>query len=285
MKVKRLEEDRERSLREEADLAREKKKPLTGTTAAGDDSIDERENRSFNESNSTSQQKAETTMVKEQNDTVGEEPDIKFEPESKTEPDPVGIRTDPETKQVWPRNGKLDDENDENGDKKVADDEENKITPGRVGRLGESNELGESVGESRREEKGKKEQNSDVQSSASLSLKKKQRRRRRGVGVGNSSGEEPGIADEVSPAMKRVSAVKSEPLLKLLGIIRSHRLGSVFERRLRSQVISKLSIKILFISKKEKKTEESCKTTKKRNPCEPKTACHFITLGVSLVKW
>ncbi|KAJ8770862.1 hypothetical protein K2173_021777 [Erythroxylum novogranatense] len=175
---------------------------------------DELDDRSFNESNSTSQQqKPEATRPKEENDTATLEAVTKPEPE----PDSVSPRSDP----YWSHR---DDDNDEN--------EEMTMRPGQAGGVGDSNELGESVGESKREEKDK---NSDVQSSASLTLKKKKRGRRTksggGVAVGSSSEEEP----EVSPSTKRASAIKCEPLIKIIEIIRSHRLGSAFERRLRSQ--------------------------------------------------
>lgn len=81
---------------------------------------------------------------------------------------------------------------------------------------GDSAGMWESVAESK--EEVVKESNSDVQSSASLPRKK---------------GNEPRNEDQ-SPAIKR-SPVKSQPLVDLLEIFRSHRFGSVFERRLDSQ--------------------------------------------------
>lgn len=241
LKVKRLEEERDRSLKE-SDLVREEKlssEKITGKSATGDDSGDERDNRSFNESNSTGQQKADTTTVREQNDTVIVEPDIKPEPEIKNEQDPIRDGSDPRTERDWSHNGKLEEVDDVDIDKLPTEKKEPEIKMSQTtGGLGESNELGESVGESEREEKEKEKQSSDVQSSASLSLKTKKRRRwggGNGLVVGSSSGEEPEGGDEVSPATKQTLTVKSEPLVKLLGTIRSHRLGSVFERRLRSQ--------------------------------------------------
>ncbi|KAJ3707378.1 hypothetical protein LUZ61_011083 [Rhynchospora tenuis] len=81
-------------------------------------------------------------------------------------------------------------------------------TAGEVGKR--SGESGESVAESK--------ESSDVQSSASLST-----RRRKAV----SSGEA-----EVGPAL---SQAESQPLVSFLEILRSDKLGSVFERRLESQ--------------------------------------------------
>ena len=80
-------------------------------------------------------------------------------------------------------------------------------------REGESGELRESVSESKREVK----QGSDVQSSA-----------RRGGG-------EMEAEEELSPANKRMG-VRSQPLIKLLGIVRSHEHGVAFQRQLPSQV-------------------------------------------------
>ncbi|KAI3936293.1 hypothetical protein MKW92_041489 [Papaver armeniacum] len=78
------------------------------------------------------------------------------------------------------------------------------------------------------EEEGTKE-SSDVQSSASLSRKNGRRK----ITSGSSSGEEH-ETEEVSPAIKRIS-VKSEPLLGFLEKILSHRYGSIFKSRLKSQ--------------------------------------------------
>ncbi|XP_065865586.1 uncharacterized protein [Euphorbia lathyris] len=259
LKVKKLEEERDGCVKEETDLVREKKSSqdtVPGKTTAGEESGDERENRSFNESNSTDQQKVEATTARLQNDTVDGEPAVQPDPQIKIENEPVRSESDPRSGRDWSCNGKSEDvEDDGNGkiekDKKEAGLKLSQTTGG----LGESNELGESVGESKREEKEKEKQNSDVQSSASLSLKTKKRRhrgggsRRRvgsssgdsgggsGLGIVSSSAEEPEGGDEVSPATKKQvkAAVKSELMTKLIETIRSHRLGSVFEQRLRSQ--------------------------------------------------
>ncbi|KAK2641357.1 hypothetical protein Ddye_023120 [Dipteronia dyeriana] len=236
MKVKRLEEDRERNGKADADLDRETKASpeiFAGKSSAVEANSDERDNRSFNESNSTTQ-KAEMTTNKKQNDTVlvaeENEPIVKPEPEAETEP----VSGEPDRDRNWSSNGKLngtgivkdDDENDKTtSDGKTGSESKNKTSG--AGGLSESNELwDESKGEGRVAAASK--QSSDVQSSASLS-KTVQRRSCVGGAAGCSSSE------EVSPATKKVLAVKSEPLVRLLGMIRSHRLGSHFERRLRSQ--------------------------------------------------
>lgn len=106
---------------------------------------------------------------------------------------------------------------------KLEPDEPVKNKPVNDAKVSRLTELGESISESRRQ------QSSDVQSSASLS--KKKRRRFRG---GGDSGDEL-EAEEVSPANKRIN-VKSQPLIRFLENLRSHKHGSVFQRRLPSQV-------------------------------------------------
>ncbi|KAK3010863.1 hypothetical protein RJ639_012969 [Escallonia herrerae] len=72
------------------------------------------------------------------------------------------------------------------------------------------------------------EMSSDVQSSVSLTNKV---RRKRGV---------PGVGEPVlSPATIKREPVKSEPLVSFLDVIRSHKHGSIFERRLESQILPK----------------------------------------------
>jgi hypothetical protein len=247
LKVKMMEEERERSLKEEAEKVDLKKDlgettPLPENLAVSGDVSDDKENRSFNESNSTTQKgegQARNGVVKDK---------ARPEPE-RNEPNTGRIGSEPGNDSVM--NGKVD-----NIDDAGTNEEKSVKKASRAGRPGEL----ESVGESKREKEAASKQSSDVQSSASLSRKK---RRRKGGGVGgSSSGEEP-EGDEVSPATKRVSAVKSEPLIKLLGIIRSHRLGSVFERRLRSQVYSALTkLYILFDFQKFKNLNQFQKSYK-----------------------
>lgn len=255
--MKRLEEDRDRSLKEEAEAGPTKDlqrgggeqsvlpEKLAGKSNSGEDFVSdssERENRSFNESNSTSQRsEVKANGVEEKKALEEEEPD----PE-RNESDPVRTEIRSEPERDCSANGKViddDKEDNENNHKQKAGVDE-------AGRPGELNELSGSLFESKRvvvKEGGvPSKQNSDVQSSASLSKKRKRRRK----GGDSSSGEEP-EGEENSPATtKRVKLVKLEPLVKVLTIIRSHRLGSVFERRLRSQV---LLIKYISIIKKKKK--------------------------------
>ncbi|XP_038979009.1 uncharacterized protein LOC120109334 [Phoenix dactylifera] len=92
-------------------------------------------------------------------------------------------------------------------------------------------ESGESVAESKggeAEDEGQKE-SSDVQSSASLSRRRRGWRRK--VVTGCSGG---GDEQEDSLIAKRIAA-ESQPLASFFEIIRSNKYGSVFERRLESQ--------------------------------------------------
>lgn len=223
-----MKEERERH----TDLSRDRKTSpdiVAGKTSAVDGESDDRDNRSFNESNSTNQ-KGETN-TKKQNDAVkGEEKEskTKTEPEKKKGPDPVRREEEPDRERDWSSNGKLEGGgkgNDGQNDKTVSAEKKGSK---KGKRSSESNES--------KREGGKQNQSSDVQSSASLS-KKKRRRNDGGGGAVCGSGEEPeGEGEEVSPATKKKLAVKSEPLIRIIAMIRSHRLGSQFERRLRSQV-------------------------------------------------
>ncbi|XP_038983916.1 uncharacterized protein LOC103718426 isoform X2 [Phoenix dactylifera] len=90
-------------------------------------------------------------------------------------------------------------------------------------------------GEAEAEREGAKE-SSDVQSSASLSSRQRRRSGRRKVFSGCSSGGDEPETDAVSPGAKRVPAV-SQPLITFVEFIRAHKFGSVFERRLQSQSV------------------------------------------------
>ncbi|KAA0041385.1 transcriptional regulator ATRX-like [Cucumis melo var. makuwa] len=233
MKVKRLEEERDRSFNqshEGSDLDTDKAKTnlhLQNPAASGDDS-DDRENRSLNESNSTSKK----DDVR-QNGMVEENPIIESVNMSKIK-ETGPPKTGDEPGREWSFNSegaepeaKPEREKKSGGGYKRREKERNWGNWKGAAAAVDSNEAWESVSESKQDGKEgavSKQQSSDVQSSGSLSQRKRCR---------NSSGEEP----EVSPAKPKPKplAVKSEPLLKLLDTIRSHQLGSTFERRLRSQ--------------------------------------------------
>ncbi|XP_057956390.1 uncharacterized protein LOC131149714 [Malania oleifera] len=233
LKVKRLEEERDRSLKEEGkpdlkedqkdgeDAEKRRSSPETdaGKSVSGEDS--DRDGGSFDESNSTNQ-KCENR---------GEDAQANLEPaETATiEPDPA--RTGSKQTRDWSFNAC--DHNTSGKDTEPASEGK---SSGAAGGGRESNSVWESaaaeykgVGMGREGVK----QSSDMQSSASLS--KGKRRRRGGVAVVSSSGGEEPEADEISPATKPNAAVKSQPLVRFLDIIRSHKFGSAFERRLRSQ--------------------------------------------------
>ncbi|KAG7010253.1 hypothetical protein SDJN02_27046 [Cucurbita argyrosperma subsp. argyrosperma] len=235
MKVKRLEEERDPSFHEphggpdpdaDADAAKTNLRPLN--PAASEDDSDNRKNiRSPNESNSTSKK-----YDVRQNGVVEENPipeSVKISKITGTGPPRTGDKPGRE----WSFNGAAAEPEPEREKNWVAGGgyKERNWRSSRRSQtaVGDSNEAWESVSESKQEGRDgavSKQQSSDVQSSGSLSQRKRCR---------NSSGEEP----EVSPAKPKPkpnpSAVKSEALLKFLEIIRSHRLGSAFERRVRSQ--------------------------------------------------
>ncbi|XWS71103.1 hypothetical protein CRYUN_Cryun03dG0109300 [Craigia yunnanensis] len=189
LKVKRLMEERERSLKEEIDLD-DRQNELSPEVIAG-----QRDERSFNESNSTSPklEKATTTkiIIKDEQNNAGE---VVGEKTAQIITEPVERGADNETDPV--RTGKV---------------------PGNKGVTGE--------------ELNNKKQMSDVQSSATLSRKK----RYSGSSRSGSSSREEREGEEVSPAKKRASAVKPESLLRLLRIICTYRLGSAFDRLQLSQ--------------------------------------------------
>nr|GMC82425.1 ankyrin repeat, bromo and BTB domain-containing protein DDB_G0293800 [Ipomoea batatas] len=208
LKAKRLEE-REQSFREskdvsvEPDLEDDRKEQRSENdennggreTSAGKDvsfscKDSDRENRSFNESNST------------ENRRTGE----------KLGPDSVPIKPDPEAKPVWEEDSCNDSSDTHKASKRKTDADA---------------ELRDSVSESK---EGTKE-SSDVQSSASLT---ERRRRRADAGGGRVT---TAAASPSPPAVstKRGGAVKPEALVGLLDIIRSHKHGQVFQRRLDSQ--------------------------------------------------
>ncbi|KAK9283592.1 hypothetical protein L1049_011841 [Liquidambar formosana] len=232
LKVKKLKEERERSLKEsdnddeKPDLEKDSKEdrsetdkkdgdgepeksssePVAGKLVSGEES--DRDNQSVNESNSTG-----TKGVKRE--TGGE--DAAREPgpvqSGSGEPGPVSRDSKPVG----------EDSYNESSDSIAKD-----LTV--VAKKAEdSSELRDSAGESKRGEEGGRKENSDVQSSASLSRKT---RRAEEISGGNSGEQPEGKAG--SRAIKRIS-VKSQPFVEFLEMIRSHKHGSLFERRLQSQ--------------------------------------------------
>lgn len=216
LKVKKMEEEREQSLKEQSlddgqkpdleDVKEERSqndknsgadvKPEDSTGKAVSSEESDRENRSFNESNST--ENRETGV--------------------KNEPEPVETGEDRPVQEVKPVSEE-DSYNDSSSDRQ----EEKKVRH-------HSGDLRDTVSGSKEETK----ENSDVQSTATLTNRKRQR--------GGDGGRGGGDAAEMgSPAVgiKGDGAAKSEPLIEFLDIIRSHKRGSVFKRRLDSQKTDK----------------------------------------------
>ncbi|CAH9092132.1 unnamed protein product, partial [Cuscuta europaea] len=191
-KVKRMLEERERSMKDgqeiaiEPDLAESGKKNLAtdGRSSDGDEigevvsgGNSDHENRSVNESNS-----AENT-----------------ETEDRCKPDPVHAKPVLQEKPTG-EDSCIDSLNrheiSNTGRKSNGDDVSNDVT----------------------------KEGGDVESSANFTKK----RRKRGGG-------EQTVAPSPAIVMKRASSNKSEPLVALLDVIRSHKYGRVFKRRLQIQ--------------------------------------------------
>lgn len=205
-----VETKEERSENDKKDADVDSREEAAGKTVSAED-----ENRSFNESNSTENRRG----------------DIKVEPEPEREP--VELKPDSDAKPVGGEDSCNDSSDRHEVGKAIMKRDKDGV---------DSDELRDSVSDSK---EGTKE-SSDVQSSASLMTRK--RRRKGDVHGSNVGGEGSGGsggadgATVVSPAnvpIKRESggSVKSEPLLVFLENIRSHKHGSLFERRLESQVM------------------------------------------------
>nr|GMD38205.1 ankyrin repeat, bromo and BTB domain-containing protein DDB_G0293800 [Ipomoea batatas] len=219
LKVKRMEEERDHSLKEsqndavKPDLEEDRKEKRSENDEKNGDgetpekvsgksvsvTESEHENRSFNESNSTenrgTEEKAEPLSIE-----GGE------------------TKPDPQTKPV----GEEDSCND-SSDRR----EESNRTQDRKSENELAAETRDSVGASK--------DSSDVQSTASLTKRRRKRADLRGGDGGNVATAAAAAAASPATATKRESAVKSEPFVGLLDIIRSRKHASMFERRLDSQ--------------------------------------------------
>ncbi|GFY90442.1 DNA-binding bromodomain-containing protein [Actinidia rufa] len=217
LKVKRLEEEREQSLK--ADQNEDRKpdldknleeersendrddgdgKPEESSPEKTADEGSNRENRSFNESNSTGNRGGEQEPVQ----TV----DVK--------PDPVLI-SKPTSKDSY------NDGSHTAATRETSQKRSSKRKPSREKKGRDSAALRNSASES----KEGVTDSSDVQSTVSLT------RRRRCEKEISGSGDEL----VVSPATIKREVVRSEPFVTILDVIRSHKHGSMFERRLKSQ--------------------------------------------------
>ncbi|KAA8515723.1 hypothetical protein F0562_018666 [Nyssa sinensis] len=227
LKVKRLEEERERSSKEnengdeKPDLAKDFEEErsendkkdvnatpdetspenVAGKSVSGKES--DGQSQSFNESNSTENRE---TGAKDE----GREPPERVET-GIVKPDPA-------------LSGSKQAGEDSYNDSSDTIAKHAPSKPSQEKKVGDSAELRDSAAESK---EGTKE-SSDVQSSASLTRTKHQNREASG---GSSGSDEP----VVSPATTKRDSIQSEPLAGLLDIIGSHKHGSMFVRRLESQ--------------------------------------------------
>ncbi|PSS26443.1 Bromodomain-containing protein [Actinidia chinensis var. chinensis] len=219
LKVKRLEEERERSLKDdqnddgkpdleknlEGERSENDKDDAAGTPEVAVNEDSDRESRSFNESNSTGNRGKEPEPV----ETVGVKPDPVSSGSKPTGEGSYNNSSDTVAKRVAA---------------KASQERRSKKKPSQEKKGGDSAELRNTAGESK---EGVKE-SSDVQSTASLT---RRRRREKEVSRSGGGGDEPVL----SPATIKREVVKSEPFVTILDVIRSHKHGSMFERRLKSQ--------------------------------------------------
>lgn len=229
LKMKRMEEERERSLRREkgeADLennAEEKRgsEPEAAPAAGGEPAVGgelEKDQLSVNESNSTDPE-AEKLRTGE----AGSEPagaggeEVRNDRTGRSSEEPAALKPEPDHKPVR--------EDSCNGSSNSIEE------PGRKAQAEPVAELAESEAESDGGGAEAMKENSDVQSSASRSRKEEGSDK---VRRGSTSGDEREHEDQ-SRAVKELS-VESQPFVDFLQAIRAPKLGSIFERRLRSQV-------------------------------------------------
>ncbi|KAK6928645.1 Bromodomain, partial [Dillenia turbinata] len=224
LKVKKLKEERERSLKDSQDNGdvepdlKEKSKDISddGVHVAPDKSPDEKlvaivgedesENLSFNESNTT-ESKCENRGGGE---IGGSDEPVETEREEPVEEETGQKKSDPETSEST-KPVSYNESSDSVLKKTEAEEEEDMKGRTVVGGGGGG-------------EEATMKESSDVQSSASLTGRKLRRKR----------GEEV-ETEEVSPATTKRICGKSQPLVEFLEVIRSHKHGSWFETRLHSQ--------------------------------------------------
>lgn len=180
------------------------------------------ENHSVKESNSTGR--------KSENEKVGGE-----EIRSELEEDRSGPGEDPVSRALEPAGEESDSDSDKGSSDTVGKNPRVESSePSRRSKADESSELRDSAAQS----KGETRESGEVQSSASLTRKGNgKRHRRKEVSDGCSGGE------EASEANGEVSA-RSQLLFGLLQTIRTHQHGSLFERRLQTQVLFSIPIAV-----------------------------------------
>ncbi|KAI3446427.1 hypothetical protein Pfo_003092 [Paulownia fortunei] len=235
LKMKRMEEEREKSMRrEKSETDLEKKteekrdvepeaEPATGgEPVTGEES--EKDQLSVNESNSTDPGAEKLRTGEKESEparTGGEE--VRHDRTGQTSEEPTELKSEPDQKSVR--------EDSCNGSSNSIEESNRKAKNEPVT---DSADVVESEAESDGGGAEATKENSDVQSSASRSRKEEGSDK---VRCGSTSGDEREHEDQ-SRAVKELSA-ESQPLVDFLQAIRAHKFGSVFERRLRSQESSK----------------------------------------------
>lgn len=228
MKVKKMEEDRERSVREESESDLEKKSAgnicvepeseavTAGEPVAGEDL--EKDQLSVNESNSTDlRAKKLRTAEKDPEPVRTGEDDARQNRTGKVSEEPSELKSEPDRKPV-----REDSCNGSSNSIKTS----NRKAKSRPGN--EPAGLVEPDAESGGEEEAAAKESSDVQSTASRSRKEERKNK---VRRGSRSGEH----EDQSHAVKDKSS-ELQPLVDFLQFIRAQKFSSVFQRRLRSQV-------------------------------------------------
>ncbi|XP_075517823.1 uncharacterized protein LOC142552087 isoform X1 [Primulina tabacum] len=248
LKMKCMEEERERGPRRErtgTDLEKKSEEnrsdedvkpevepspePVSGGEKPHADEL-EKDHMSVNESNSTDLGAEKTrTGERELEPVEAETAEAGRNRTGESSEEPADLNSEPDRK--------LDREDSCNGSSNSIEKETGKEAMAK--RASESGEAVESEAESKGGDEAMKE-SSDVQSSASRSKKEEgiDKARR-----GNTRGDERDHEDQ-SLSVKDLST-QSQPLIDFLQVVRSHKLGSVFERRLRSQETSKYQKLIL----------------------------------------
>ncbi|KAK4392417.1 hypothetical protein Sango_2019500 [Sesamum angolense] len=241
IKMKRMEEEREKSLRrekhesdlekmseEKRDIEPESEPATAREPAAGEELA--KDQLSVNESNSTdpgAEKLGTGEKESEPAQTVGEE--LREDRTGQTSEEPAELKSEPDQKSVR--------EDSCNGSSNSIEESERKA---KAEPVSDSADLVESEAESDGAGAEATKENSDVQSTASRSRKEEGSDKGR---RGSTNGDEREHEDQ-SCAVKELSA-ESQPLVDFLQAIRAHKLGSTFQRRLRSQESSKYQKLIL----------------------------------------
>ncbi|KAG6397271.1 hypothetical protein SASPL_143437 [Salvia splendens] len=220
LKMKRMEEERGkrvRSEKSEADLENnvEEKRDREPEAAGGEL---EKDQLSVNESNSTDPGAEKLIAGDSASEPAGAGEKARNDRTGETSGEPAGMKPEVDHKSVR--------EDSCNGSSNSIEGPDREVKTEAVARSNDSEAMKE---------------NSDVQSSASRSRKEEEGRDK--VRRGSTSGDEREHEDQ-SRGVKELSA-ESQPLLDFLQAIRAPKIGSIFERRLRSQETSKYEKLIL----------------------------------------